>query len=473
MNATTKIITYGFAVLIISDTSFYAQTQQAEGTIACGQRHTLVLCYDSTVWGVGNNSSGQIGNGNFNTPVSAPQQAIASGVNKIKFIDAGGWDYSLALDVDGNAWGWGDNYFGQLGIGNNTAQSQLVKISAFSNNVKAVAAGWMHALILKNDGTVWAMGRNDYGQLGNGASTNSNIPVQTMGLTGIVAISGGHLHSLALKSDSTVWVWGQNFYGLGDGVTTQSYTPVKVSGLNNVIKIISLRNHSLALKIDGTVWAWGQGNSGQLGDGLSLSSGTPVQVSGLTNIKDIGAGDAHSIALKDDGTVWTWGNATGILSTTPTQLPLSASAIAIGTGYDHTIVRLNDSTIWGLGSNSYIQLGSGIGASALVPTKISFCMGGTGTTTETDEQSLKNDIIVYPNPVIASNMLYIHLQKQLNSQPMTVKLYNIVGEEIQKITMTVKEGKNDLPVSNLKPGIYFYKIDHEINTIKEGKLVVY
>ena len=90
----------------------------------------------------------------------------------------------------------------------------------------------MHTVALKNDGTVWAWGRNNYGQLGDGTTTDSDTPVQAGGsspLSGIIAIAAGESHTLALKNDGTVWAWGRNYYGqLGDGTTTDSDTPVQV-----------------------------------------------------------------------------------------------------------------------------------------------------------------------------------------------------------------------------------------------------
>ena len=96
----------------------------------------------------------------------------------------------------------------------------------------------VHSLALKSDGTVWAWGYNNYGQLGDGTTTDRHTPVSVSGLTGVTAIAGGYGHSLALKSDGTVWAWGYNSYGqLGDGTTTDRHTPVDVSGLSGVTAI--------------------------------------------------------------------------------------------------------------------------------------------------------------------------------------------------------------------------------------------
>jgi hypothetical protein len=156
---------------------------------------------------------------------------------------------------------------------------------------------------LKSDGTVWSVGYNDYGQLGDGTSWSgsgpSNIsysPVQVIGLTGIIAISGGGDHSLFLKNDGTVWSVGYNFYGqLGDGTTVNKSTPVQVSGLTDIVGIAAGYRHSLFLKNDGTVWASGYGNNGALGLGFDnlQNVSTPVQITNLCNVLEV---DEHNLS---------------------------------------------------------------------------------------------------------------------------------------------------------------------------------
>ncbi len=195
--------------------------------------------------------------------------------------------------------------------------------------VKAIAAGAYHTVALKNDGTVWAWGWNDCGQLGDGTTTNRTIPVQVKGISDVVAIAAGMYHTVALKNDGTVWAWGVNEYGkLGDGTTNNSFTPVQVNGISNVKAIAAGAYHTVALKNDGTVWTWGYNHYGELGNGTTVDSSTPVQVKGISDVKAIAAGACHTVALKNDGTVWAWGcnydgelgNGTAVDSSTPVQV---------------------------------------------------------------------------------------------------------------------------------------------------------
>jgi alpha-tubulin suppressor-like RCC1 family protein len=147
--------------------------------------------------------------------------------------------------------------------------------------------------------------------LGNGTYADSDTPVQVSGLSDVTAIAGPGQSSLALKKDGTVWAWGDNEYGqLGNGTYTDSDTPVQVSGLSGMTAIGPPdARYSLALKSDGTVWAWGDNTYGDLGNGTYTTSNMPVQVSDLSGVtSSFGGGVYHSVALKGDGTVWTWGD---------------------------------------------------------------------------------------------------------------------------------------------------------------------
>jgi alpha-tubulin suppressor-like RCC1 family protein len=203
------------------------------------------------------------------------------------------------------------------------------------SGVKAVAAGESHSLALKGDGTVWAWGANDGGQLGDTSLKDRATPVQVKGLGGngvlidIVAIAAGGQTSLALRADGTVWSWGVNDKGqLGNNVATKySTTPVQVKAqrgdLPGMKAIAAGSAHCLALKADGIVWAWGWNSHGQLGDGLTSDRSTAAAVKGgkklgalLKNVKAIAAGGTatikqpsggHSLALVAQGEVFGWG----------------------------------------------------------------------------------------------------------------------------------------------------------------------
>ena len=282
----------------------------------------------------------------------------------------GGDSYSLALKNDGTVWACGRNDKGQLGDGTKTDKATVVQVSGLSE-ITAIAGGYSHSLALKNDGTVWAWGCNDYGELGDGTKSYKTTAVQVSGLSGVTSIAGGYSHSLALKNDGTVLAWGRNGSGqLGDGTITYKSTAVQVSGLGEITAIASGNNNSLALKNDGTVWAWGYNYYGQLGDGTRTDKTMAVQVSGLSGITAIAGGGSHSLALKNDGAAWAWGDnyygqlGDGIQPYVPyiktsVQVNGLSGITAIARGYSHSLALKNDGTVWAWGSNYYGQLGDG------------------------------------------------------------------------------------------------------------------
>jgi alpha-tubulin suppressor-like RCC1 family protein len=276
--------------------------------------HSLALKSDGTVWAWGRGSYGELGDGT-NKDHKSPVQV--SGLSDVIAISAGG-GHSLALKSDGTVWAWGHNIYGQLGDGTTTSRSTPVQVLTSEgvglSGVIAISSGYDNCFVLKSDGTVWAWGDNTFWALGDGTRVQyRSTPVQVLtsegvGLSGVIAISSGNDHCLVLKSDGTVWAWGRSEMGqLGDGMTTYGHSPVQVSGLSGVVAIVAGQFHSLALKGDGTVWAWGQNEYGRLGDGTTTDRSTPVQVSGLSGVVAIVAGQFHSLALKNDGTVWAWG----------------------------------------------------------------------------------------------------------------------------------------------------------------------
>jgi hypothetical protein len=234
---------------------------------------------------------------------------------------------------------------GQLGDGTTKQSHVPIQVKGLFS-IAAIDAGHFFSLALKDDGTVWAWGYNNPGQLGDGTTKDSSIPVQVKGLTGVTAIAAGGAHSLALKDDGTVWAWGYNLMGqLGDGTTKDSSIPVQVKGLTGVTAIAAGGGYSLALKDNGTVWAWGYNFDGQLGDGTTRDRIIPGPVGGLGNVRAIAAGDSHSLVLKDNGTVWAWGdNFAGKLgdsttndSRSPVQVTGLTSVVAIDAGGGHAL----------------------------------------------------------------------------------------------------------------------------------------
>jgi alpha-tubulin suppressor-like RCC1 family protein len=350
-----------------SSTTFLTTVATAAG----GATHSVAAKTDGTVWAVGGNASGQIGDGTTTQRLYAVQVKLSGGAALTGVNDVvAGSDHCVALKSGGTVWAWGLNTSGQIGIGTTTSpQKNPVQVktnaSTFLTGIVAIAAGDTHSLALKSDGTVWAWGLNSSGQLGNGNTTNQSFAVQVKvvggaALTGVGDVAAGANHSLAKKNDSSLWAWGSNANGqLADGTTNPTSSSKQINAVQvkasvstfftGVSLIAGGASHSLASKSDGTLWAWGLNSSNQLGDGTSTQRVFPVQVKDTSGafasgIIDFAAGAAHTLATKSDGTAWGWGlNSLGQAGSTATGVnPNVASAIVAGGPTMYIVVAYDD-----------------------------------------------------------------------------------------------------------------------------------
>lgn len=234
-------------------------------TISAGSGHSLALDSAGVVYSWGLNYWGQLGDDTTNQWRPLPAAVPLPAGTVITAISAGN-GHSLALDEAGNAWAWGSNESGALGNGSGPANFvPPVKVSMpIGVTFTAVAAGDSHSLALGSDGKTYSWGANDSGQLGVGSDTSSTVPVPVPvqlppGIT-FTSITAGYAHSLALGSDGETYAWGLNGSGqLGDGSTTESTVPIPVELPDGVsFTQISARTlWSLALGSDGNAYWWG------------------------------------------------------------------------------------------------------------------------------------------------------------------------------------------------------------------------
>ncbi|SPE52188.1 hypothetical protein SBV1_1460008 [Verrucomicrobia bacterium] len=236
------------------------------GQLSAGGYHTLAAKSTGTAWAWGANVFGGLGDGTTTerlTPVQVKNLAEVSAVSA-------GFGHSLALNYDGTVCAWGYNSNGQLGDGTTVNKTVPVRVPGLTN-VVAISAACASSYALRNDGTVWAWGNNSFGELGDGTTTQRLSPVVVPSLVGVTNIGSGcwAYHCLAICSNGTVWAWGWNNCGqLGDGTTYNRSTPVQVTNLPAATAVAAGGYHSLALTTGGAVWAWGTNGYGQLGNAL-------------------------------------------------------------------------------------------------------------------------------------------------------------------------------------------------------------
>lgn len=268
---------------------------------------------------------------------------------------------------NGTLWASGHNDEGQLGDGTTTNRTNPVQIGSAGDWVN-VAAGESHSLAIKADGTLWAWGWNVYGQIGDSTNVNKLSPVMISNDSNWVDIAAGKWHSIGIKADGTIWGWGNGGYGaIGNGVHKSEIVPKQIGIENNWVTIASGFHTSYAIKADGTLWAWGNNSSFQLGINNNISKKyAPVKVDSSTNWISVNGNFLSAIALKADGTLWTWGGN----APKPVKYGSDTDWIAIDNGASHSFAIKSDGSLWGWGWNYYGQIGDSTTIDVPVPKHI-------------------------------------------------------------------------------------------------------
>lgn len=442
-----KIILLSLALFTISVNA------QCWKTVSTGADFCVGLKEDGTLWAWGHNESGQLGIGSFedkNVPTKVGMDADWDSISA-------GYGFVVALKTNGTIWVWGRNDFG-LGSdpGNPTNMPSQVGSDTDWKFVNSGGAG-AHSFAIKNDGTLWAWGRNDFGQLGNGSFSHTNVPVQVGSNNDWKMVSAGGLYSIGVKTDNTLWSWGYNYSGqLGQGTAgfgTEVNTPTQITTIpaNQWKCIATGGRHSLAITEAGNLWVWGNNNYFALGinDGSSYKS-LPTMINNATNWKIVTGGSDHTIAVKQDNTLWAWGqNTDGQLGdgsytnrAVPVQIDTAADWLLVDGGLQHSIFLREDDVLTS-GRNNYGELGIGSSVSHNTPQYVA-CPAGLGT-----EENEALPFVVYPNP--AKEMLFV--QNPQNSKIDTIQIRDISGRIVLE---NIKASPVNL--SQLQAGLYWLQI---------------
>jgi len=360
---------------------------------------------DGSLWVFGGNGNGQLGTG---TRASQMSPTLQSSVGSRAVSVAPGERALLTVSQDGAVWGMGDNRYYILGVGHRSDSKSLnletsplrslKTLGVGSAFVTRVSVGNRHGWALRSDGQVWAWGYNSNGQLGNGvldATLSSPVRQPVRVATDVSAIAVGPRHSLYHKRDGTLWACGANDNGqlgmdLGSGLLT---TPTKIEDVGVLTREMSTSSeHTLLLLTNGSVVGFGLNDHGQLGVGDTASRFSPTIVrfaDGQTEaVVAISAGFRHSLLATASGRLYACGrNKKGELGSTKATTPLlftrvegiadKVVQVAAGGRQEggHSIALTEKSAVWSFGWNANGQLGLGDRADRSNPQEI----GGTAT----------------------------------------------------------------------------------------------
>ena len=308
--------------------------------VAAGENHAVILKEDGTLWGAGGSSFGELGLSEERLGVFTRLKASGSPIDGVKAVTAGN-NSTFYLDRDNSLWASGYNYYGELGLGNRDMLNSFTKIDSAGQNVKAVAAGIRHTVILKENGTLWAAGYNFNGQLGLGDTGDRSTFTEVRGAgSDIAAVGAGNYHTVILKNDGTVWTAGSNFWGqLGFAGKNdrQSFTRVSDENgnpLTGVKEIAARGNITVLLKADGSLLL--AGNYADSEGRIDLSSDAEPPASEEAD-QDSDKSSFVSLAVEDGNT--RFGGVEKIIL-----------------GYNSIYVVASDGRLWAAGSNRYGQL---------------------------------------------------------------------------------------------------------------------
>jgi len=245
-----------------------------------GGNHACAVSTSGAVYCWGFNGSGQLGNGSISS--SSFPVAVTGGGLTFTAVSAGGY-HTCGVTTSAAVYCWGSNYNGELGNGSTTPSSAPVAVTAGGLTFSAVSAGSYHTCGLTTSRAVYCWGFNGDGQLGNGSTTSSSVPVavSASGLT-FTAVSVGSYHTCGVATSGVAYCWGSGASGqLGTGSGASSLVPVVVSAGGLTFSAVSAGGyHTCGLSTAGIAYCWGSNDSGELGDGTTTVSAVPVKVAG-------------------------------------------------------------------------------------------------------------------------------------------------------------------------------------------------
>ncbi len=346
----------------------------------CITTHVLALKNDGRLWAWGANLHGQCGNGTSGGQnyVLTPQQVGADSWIAV----AAGSDHSLAIKANGTLWAWGLNDRGQLGNGNQQDPDQLVplQIGADTDWTKVFSYG-KTSFAIKADGTLWSWGDDGFNTLlgYNATVEESKSPHQVGTAADWSTVAPYYFSVMATKNDGSLWVWGRNsdgaytaYYGNGETDTNDyANNPTRIGNQSDWQSVATSQYNFRALKTDGTIWGWGRNTNGVLGDGTAVDRYVPVQIGTASDWIQLSASGINTFALNASHSLYHWGFIYGVGSLSTPSLN-GAACTELGTA---NVDQLNTSVVFPNPTHGNTTIRMGNGANTEIDISVSDMLG--------------------------------------------------------------------------------------------------
>ena len=366
--------------------------------------NTVILSSDNSLLMMGDNTYGQLGQGDT---ISRSSPVQVGSVGAWSAVAISGTGHVLAISISGVLFAWGNNQYNELGQSDLVVANRSSPVNIGTNgNWTKVSAGNNYSLAIIDTGALYTWGRNDWGQLGTsnplsytsigagivsrndgklytwgqntpsgqlgtGDTANRSAPTQISGITlaslSWTSVAGSLNNRASIRINGTLWAWGDNTYGqLGQVDTIPRSNPVQI-GISSWTQVYVNVDNIFAIRSDGKLFSWGNNNLGQLGTGDTINYSSPVSVGSDNWSMVVATPTGHTLGLKANGTLWAWGNnqynelgqnqRVQIAYSSPVQVGTS-SWTKIGAGNNNSFAIRSDGSLWGWGRNEYGQIGT-------------------------------------------------------------------------------------------------------------------
>ncbi len=353
-------------------------------SVNAGYEFSCGLTGAGTAYCWGWNQSGQLGNGTTTSRLTPGAVHMPAGKTFASLAVGGA--HACGLTGDGAAYCWGENNsYGQVGDGTLINRSEPVPVQSGIVLFASITAGGAHTCGLTSGGQAYCWGYNLNGQLGDNSTTNRSTPVQVMQPEGVIleSLTAGGSHTCGLTAAQVAYCWGFNDFGqLGDGSTTDQSVPVAVSGGQVFATLSAGGGHTCGKTPDGKAHCWGINVHGELGDGTGNNASNPVQVvlpNGVDSLTPT-AGGNHTCGLISPGPAYCWGynlygqigdgTTTDRSTPVPVVMPAGVFFASLSSTLYHTCALTPSGAAYCWGSNTSGQLGDGTTSNRSIPVKV-------------------------------------------------------------------------------------------------------